>query len=70
MMEFVPSLQHLVLAGMNLPAPSRTGAGASAVRNRSLRTLSLNSCILECDDFAFVYHLEGLGEIGTERIRM
>ena len=30
------------------------------MRHRSLRTLRLRNCTLDVDDFAFVYHLEGL----------
>ena len=62
-MEFVPSLQHLTLTGALLPAQSGAGTGACAVRNRTLRTLSLTKCKLEGKDVSFVYHLEGLVKI-------
>ena len=66
-MEFVPSLQGLDLDGVRLLAPSRNGAGAGAgasvVRNGTLRALSLMKCQLDGDDLAFVYHLEGLEKL-------
>ena len=62
-MEFVPSLQHLDLTRVRIPAPTRGETGACAVRNRSLWTLSLTKCRLGGNDYSFVYHLEGLAKL-------
>jgi len=59
--EFVPTLRTLVLVGARLPVPR--GTGATAVRKRSLRALSLEGCELDGDDFSFAYHLEGLDRL-------